>query len=122
MTNADNELVRVSIRGLSAEGFKRRANGEEITLTIKGTVVEYKESSQAHEGQRQTMTVKLERCVEGVSESVHEAGEGQMSLADVEPDEEEGFDDDAADAADTGDGEEPDDDEDGHDYSVFSGE
>lgn len=84
------DTARIKIQGLSSEQFERREIGDQMTLTVKGTIVSDLEAAQAHEGTRRVQTLKLERVVEGVSEKVHEtAADGQMSLDDAAEDEPE---------------------------------
>lgn len=80
------DTARIKIQGLSSELFERREIGDEMTLTVKGTIVSDLESVQAHEGTRRVQTLKLDRVVEGVSEKVHENADGQMTIGDVPDD------------------------------------
>ena len=77
------DTARIKIQGLSSEQFERREIGDQMTLTVKGTIVSDLEAAQAHEGTRRVQTLKLERVVEGVSEKVHETADGQLSLDDA---------------------------------------
>lgn len=83
------DQTRVKFQGLSAEMFDRAELGDEVVFTVRGVVVKDEEATQAHEGIRRSQTVRVERVVEGVSKSVHDSEDGQMSLADVEPDDDE---------------------------------
>lgn len=83
------DTARFKFRGLSSESFERRELGSEVVFTIKGVIVKDESDVQAHEGNRISQTVKIERVVEGVSDTVHESGDGQLSMADVPADDDE---------------------------------
>lgn len=91
------DTARVRFSGLSTEAFEIPSIGETVTYTIKATCTTHTEQDMANEGTRRTVTMKVDRVVEGVSEKVHDGIDGQItledSMADVPADEDEGDED-----------------------------
>ena len=109
----DTDTARVRFSGLFSEAFPIPEIGDQATFTVKATCTAHTEQNMGHEGIRRTVTLKVERVVEGVSESVHDGEDWQMSLADVEIDDED---------PDIAPDDDPDpDDDDSNTYPAFSG-
>ncbi|MDV6273951.1 hypothetical protein R3Q06_10620 [Rhodococcus erythropolis] len=75
------EEARVKFTGLSSEYFDLPASGEQRTYTVLATRTDKHEKRMATEGDRVTVTMKIDKVVEGVSEKIHETDE-EPSLFD----------------------------------------
>lgn len=81
------DTARVRFSGLSTEDFDIPDIGDQCTFTIKATCTTHTEQNMADEGIRRTVTLKLDRVVEGVTNAVDQPANGQLTL-----DADDGFD------------------------------
>lgn len=90
------EEARVKFTGLSSESFEMPDIGETRTFTVKATCTDQLRKDMKSEGERVSVTMKIDKVVEGVSQKINEDS-AEPSLFDTP----EGSDDTESDESDT---------------------
>lgn len=80
------EEARVKFSGTSAESFDEPPIGEQRTYTVLATCTTHTEQDMKNEGARRTVTMKIDKVLEGVTQKIHENDTDQPNLFDSEPD------------------------------------